>query len=153
MQRLSPHFTLAECTQSQIARIKGIDNTPDEFAIENMRRVCCRILEPVREHYGTPIRPSSMFRSPELNKVLKGSRSSQHMYGNAVDFKLPSIANYDLAVWIRDNLIFDQLILEAPTADPHHGWIHCSIIKGQNRLQSLTMIDGRYEIGLIKIKE
>ena len=88
MQQLSPHFTLAECTQSQIARIKGIDNTPDEFAIENMRRVCCRILEPVRENYGVPIDVSSMFRSPELNKAIHGSKKSQHMHGCAVDFKL-----------------------------------------------------------------
>lgn len=150
MQQLSPHFTLAECVQSQVAKLKGIDNTPDEFAIENMRRLCCQILEPVRENYGIPINVSSMFRSPELNRAMNGSKKSQHMHGCAVDFKVKDVPNLELAIWIRDNLIFDQLILEAPTSDPFHGWVHCSLISGQNRMQTLTMIEGRYEQGLRK---
>lgn len=148
---LSPHFTLVELTHSDKAIELGIDNTPSEEVIERLKIVCCRILEPVRDHYRIPFRPNSGYRCPELNAVLNGSKTSQHMTGQAVDFEVPGIANYDLALWISTNLVYDQLILENYTQGvPNSGWVHCSIISGKNRMECLTINKGVRQNGLHK---
>jgi len=149
--QLSPHFTLAELTHSNKAVELGIDNTPSEEVIERLKIVCCRILEPVRDHYGIPFKPNSGYRCLALNEALHGSKTSQHMMGQAVDFEVPGIANYDLALWISTNLVYDQLILENYTQGvPNSGWVHCSIISGKNRMQCLTINKGVRQNGLHK---
>lgn len=149
--QLSPHFTLAELTHSNKAVELGIDNTPSEAVIERLKIVCCRILEPVRDHYGIPFKPNSGYRCPALNKALNGSKTSQHMAGQAVDFEVPGIVNYDLALWISTNLVYDQLILENYTQGvPNSGWVHCSIISGKNRMECLTINKGVRQNGLHK---
>ena len=50
------------------------------------------------------------------------------------------MTNAQLAAWIRDNLDYDQLILEFyESHDPTSGWVHCSITGGPNRKQLLTI--------------
>lgn len=150
---LSPHFKLSELVRSEKAIELQIDNMPrDESIINNLRIVCCRILEPVRDHFGKPITPTSGYRSPQLNFNVRGSATSQHTFGQAVDFEVPGVSNYDLAKWIAINLTYDQLILEHYTRGvPNSGWVHCSIKSGQNRMQILTItkegerLDGLHE--------
>ena len=110
--QLTTHFSLREMTRSQTAARKGIDNQPPADVVANLRDLCVQVLEPVRLHYGVPIIPSSGYRSPALNAAIGGAKNSQHCKGRAVDFEVSGVSNYDLAVWIRDNLVFDQLILE-----------------------------------------
>jgi len=149
---LSPHFTLVELTHSGKAVELWIDNTPPDDVIERLKIVCCRILEPVRDHFRVPFSPTSGYRCPELNAVVGGSRKSQHMTGQAVDFKVPGVANYDLANWISMNLIYDQLILENHALGARgSGWVHCSIVGGgKNRMQCLTINGGHKQNGLHK---
>ena len=126
--KLSEHFTLQEFVKSQTAERMGIDNTPDSFAVAYMEKLCQEILEPVREHYGIPFSPSSGYRSPALCEAIGSSPKSQHAKGEAVDFEVPGVDNYELASWIEENLDFDQLILECYTpGQPNSGWVHCSI--------------------------
>ncbi|RMF12255.1 MAG: DUF882 domain-containing protein [Alphaproteobacteria bacterium] len=147
--RLSPHFTLRELTRSQLAARRGIENRPAVGEIENLKRLCTEILEPVRAAFGVPFSPSSGFRSPAVNQALGGATGSQHTRGEAVDFELPGIANQTLARWIRDNLEFDQLILEFPDAeDGSGGWVHCSLVADGNRRQVLTRTRAGYSPGL-----
>ena len=115
--RLSYNFTLSELTRSQTAARMGIDNTPDEQQIENLQRVCSEILQPVRDHFGIPFAPSSGFRSVALCEAIGSSSKSQHAKGEAVDFELPGFDNKEVAEWVRNNLNFDQLILEYYTPD------------------------------------
>lgn len=141
--RLSPHFTLGELIYSDTAVHRNIDNTPTDEVIERLKIVCCRILEPVRDHFGKPFTPNSGYRSPELNKAIGGSLNSQHMTGQAVDFEVPGISNHEVARWMEVNLIYDQLILENHNSgDPNSGWVHCSIVSGQNRM-SFVLIGGK----------
>jgi len=124
---LSEHFSLSELTKSSTATRKGIDNTPDNTAIENLITVCEKILEPVREHYGIPFAPNSGFRGLELNRAIGSSDKSQHVTGEAVDFEVPGLDNKDVALWVMGNCDFDQLILEFyKEGDPASGWVHCS---------------------------
>ena len=143
MTRLSTHFSLKELTRSQTAERKGINNTPDDSEIENLKLVCENILEPVREHYGIPFTPSSGFRSFELNKAIGSSSKSQHITGKAVDFEIPGVPNMEVALWIKEHLDYDQLLLEFYKEKiPDSGWVHCSYVGQENRKES-KRFDGR----------
>lgn len=145
--RLSQHFTLEELCKSQQAERHQLDNRPSDPEIElNLRELCEKVLEPVRAHFGKPFSPSSGYRSPEVNRIVKGSKNSQHMRGEAADFELPGIANHDLATWIEGNLTFDQLILEFYSpGELNSGWVHCSFSRSRNRGETLTINkDGRF---------
>ena len=147
--RLSPHFTLSELTKSHTALQRGIDNQPDESQIENLKRMAKNILEPVRVHFGKPFSPSSGFRCLELNNAIGSKPTSQHTKGEAVDFEVPGVPNHKVATWVRDNLEFDQLILEFYTPEkPNSGWVHVSLKEKENRNQALTINSTGVKIGL-----
>lgn len=151
-EKLSEHFTLGELIRSETAERKGINNIPTDHLIQKLIRLCDEILEPIRLHYGVPFRPNSGYRSQELNAAVGGSQSSQHCKAEAVDIEIPGISNYDLAVWIKDNLEFDQVILECyRQGEPASGWIHVSLKQQgeQNRSELLTYSNRKYFQGLI----
>mgnify|MGYP000196370444 FL=1 len=136
--QLSKHFTLEEMTKSMTATRKGIDNTPNDVHLENMKALCENVLQKVRSHFGKSVRITSGYRSPELCEAIGSSSKSQHAKGQAADFEITGIDNKDLAIWIRDNVDFDQLILEFYTeGDPNSGWVHCSY-SDDNRKQVLS---------------
>jgi zinc D-Ala-D-Ala carboxypeptidase len=135
---LSEHFSLNEFTKSQTAIRKGISNKPTAAHQAAMVALCANILEPVRDHFGKPVKISSGYRSPSLNAAVGGSNSSQHSKGEAVDIEIEGVDNRRLAKWIEANLPFDQLILEgAKRGDPNAGWVHVSF-GPRNRRQTLT---------------
>ena len=150
---LSEHFHLSEFTSSQEAARRGIRNIPTEDDVRNLEDLCANVLEPIRLEFG-PVRISSGFRSPALNKAVGGSMTSQHAYGLTADIEIPDVDNCDLAAWIANNLMFDQLILEFHVHEdgPNSGWVHVSYCNGNNREEILTAnkINGRtvYSKGL-----
>ena len=136
--KLSGHFSLAELTKSQTATRKGIDNKPTLDHIENLTELCTHVLEPTRRNFGKPMVISSGYRSEELCEAIGSSKNSQHAKGQAADFEMFGIDNKELAKYIKNNLVFDQLILEFYNPDdPSSGWVHCSYSKEENRKQSL----------------
>ena len=136
--KLSGHFSLAELTKSQTAVRKGIDNKPTLDHIENLTELCTHILEPTRRNFGKPMVITSGYRSEELCEAIGSSKNSQHAKGQAADFEMFGIDNKELAKYIKNNLVFDQLILEFYNPDdPSSGWVHCSYSKEENRKQSL----------------
>jgi len=142
--RLSPHFTLAELTKSQTAIRRRIRNEPHPRQIENLKKVCEHILEPVRVEYDIPFSPSSGFRCLDLNRELGSSDTSQHIQGKAVDFELPGIANPAVARWVLNNCEFDQLILEFFIKDePNSGWIHASFDHLDTNRKVAKRFDGK----------
>ena len=135
---LSKSFTLNELTKSQEALRLNIDNTPNEEQILNLKILCEKILQPIRDFYGMPVSVSSGFRSPELCKAIGSSSTSQHTRGEAADFEIFSIANKTLAEFIISNLDYDQCILEFWNEnEPNSGWVHCSYSSNGNRKQYL----------------
>tara|TARA_R110002012_G_scaffold26181_2_gene85575 strand:- start:3823 stop:4281 length:459 start_codon:yes stop_codon:yes gene_type:complete len=126
--RLSPNFTLDELCKSQTAERKGIPNLPNTDEIEALELLCEHILQPVRNEFGS-FMVSSAFRSPELCVAIGSKITSQHCCTDgkcaAADFEIAGTDNFELAEWIRDNLDFDQLILECYTGG-NTGWVHCS---------------------------
>jgi uncharacterized protein YcbK (DUF882 family) len=138
--KLSQHFSLEEMTKSQTAVRKKIDNTAPPEVVENLKALCENVLEKIRLHFGRPIMVNSGYRGPKLNKAIGGAKTSQHMTGQAADIEIPGISNKILFCWIRDNLNFDQLILEFHKEGvPDSGWVHVSWNSKGNRKQVLTI--------------
>ena len=136
--QLSKNFSLAEMTKSQTATRMGLDNNPSEDEQENLRLLCERVLQPVRDHFNHIVSISSGYRSPELCIAIGSSLESQHAKGQAADFEIYGLSNKELADWINENLDYDQLILEYwREEDPNSGWVHCSYKSEGNRKQYL----------------
>ena len=136
---LSKHFGLAELTRTD----SGLPNTPDSpTVIDRLRGVCEHVLEPVRAHFGRPVILHSGYRSPAVNAAVGGSVASQHVKGEAADFHVNGFSVYDVAMWVSDNLEYDQLILENFVPGVRtSGWVHCSFSRN-NRNQDLTKFKG-----------
>lgn len=123
--RLSQNFTLDELVKSQTALRRGIDNTPDETAIEGLQALVRHVLQPARNILGRPLRVNSGYRSAELNRAVGGSRTSDHCKGWAADIEVvPDRPKYmwDLGRTLQLEVAdFKQLIWEFGGA-----WIHVS---------------------------
>jgi hypothetical protein len=143
--RLSPHFKLREFEKSQIADRYEIDNTvKDEEVYNNLILLCENVLEPIRVHYGVPFSPSSGYRCLELNRKLGSSDKSQHTRGQACDIEIPTVSNYELGVWVRDNLDYDTVLLEFYKEDvPSSGWVHVSYVSEENNRKRALTFDGK----------
>lgn len=117
------YFTIKELCSSSTAQQKRIDNSPSAEVVHNLEMLVDNILDPLREKYGKPIRVNSGYRSPEVNKLVGGSKTSQHMTGLAADITTGSInGNKKLFTLVQQlNLPFDQLIDENKFK-----WVHIS---------------------------
>ena len=132
---LSRNFTLSELIKSDTAIRRGINNNPNAEQIEKLKDLCENILQPVRDHFGR-VKITSGFRSVELCTAIGSSANSQHAKAEAADFECLGVDNAELSDWIKNNLDYDQLILEYYTpGEPNSGWIHCSVTEGMNRKQ------------------
>ena len=138
---LSANFTLKELTKSDTATRLGLDNTPNDEALENLKTLCEKVLQPVREHFDKSVTVNSAYRSPESNAAVNGSKSSDHCKGMAADIEIVGVANADLAQWIMDNLDYTQLILEFYTQGiPDSGWVHVSYDPNNLKKQEMTAV-------------
>jgi hypothetical protein len=138
---LSANFTLKELTKSDTATRLGLDNTPDDVALENLKTLCEKVLQPVRDHFGKSVTVNSGYRSPESNAAVGGSKTSDHCKGQAADIEIDGVPNPDLAEWIQNNLDYTQLILEFYTqGQPNSGWVHVSYDPNNLKKQELTAV-------------
>ena len=161
--QISKNFSLQELVYSPTAIHAGIDQEKylDTNAVARITDLVLNVLQPVRDQFGaTKVSScwrSGCFRSEALNELGNGSSKSQHCCQSTaaaadIEISSESISNLELAEWIRDNLEFDQLILEnyAPNRvsritgkpeGPNSGWVHVSYSStGDNRRQVLRMI-------------
>ena len=148
---LSKNFTLAEMFKSTTADRLKIDNTTDNtVVISNLKSLVDAVWQPVRDQFG-PVVINSAYRSLELNRALRSKDTSQHLLGQAIDGEALYASNPKVAAWIRDNLEFDQLILEFydPAKGPRSGWVHCSYVEGNNRNEVLTSNSNGIYYGLL----
>lgn len=134
--KLSENVTIAEFEVTST----GLPNKMNAAQIEAAKLLCEKVFQPLRKHVGKPIKINSGFRSAAVNKAVKGSSTSQHCKGEAMDLDLHDKA---LFIWIIENLDFDQAIFEGGTEN-EAGWFHISYKKAGNRKQALRMKNGKY---------
>lgn len=136
MEKISKHITLKEALFSATAIRNNLSNIPTEEHLKAMKLVAEKCFEPLREWYGKPIRINSFYRGLLLNKAVKGSLTSQHCKGEAIDMDAGSIEeNKKLFEWCKANLDYDQLINEY-----NFSWVHISYTdKKPNRKQVLVI--------------
>lgn len=133
---LSAHVTFEEFVNSPTATNRGISQKMDSTTTQKAKDLCENVFEPIRAYVGRPIAINSGYRSPALNRAVKGAISSQHVKGEAFDLDL---TDRDLFEWILDNVDFDQAIYEFGN-DQNAAWFHISYRKGNNRKQALRAI-------------
>lgn len=152
--QLSKNFNLNELVKSDTALRKGIDNSPNNEIIVNLTALVNNVLQPIRNYYKKPVKINSGYRSPELNSLIGGSKTSDHCLGYAADIEISAVSNPDLAKWILNNLKFTQVILEFYTqGKPNSGWVHVSFNPSNLKCQTLTAVKENnitvYKQGLI----
>jgi len=118
--KLTEHFDLDELTRSDYASRMGIDNTPSELQIANLKALCENVLEPLEVIVKKPLTIQSGFRNTEVNKGIGGASSSQHLEGKAVDITCKGMTVDELFEIASKYVPYDQIIHEFGR------WVHIS---------------------------
>ena len=121
------YFTIKELCKTST----GLDNTPGQLEVSNLKNLVDHVLDPLRVKYGKPITINSGYRSLKVNKKVGGVNTSQHCKGEAADItggnRSENIILFNL---IKDSGKYDQLINEYD-----YKWVHVSYKTSGNRKQ------------------
>lgn len=145
MMYLTKNFTFEELCHSATAESKGIKNVPgnrwqEAMVRDNLKVLCEQVLQPLRDHLGKAVVINSGFRTVQVNQLVGGVPTSQHLLGEAADIRIDSAAQgCQWAQWIMDNCSFDQMLLERSGTAV---WLHvsCKRIVELNRQQFKAMV-------------
>lgn len=134
---MSKYFNILELCHSDTADMNHIDNTPSEEIKEHLEELM-EFLDGLRKEWGSPIRITSGYRCPQLNKKVGGSATSAHMIGYAVDMQPIKRPFKGFVEFVKNYLSdkeYDQLLLE--TSSKGTKWIHLGLYnqKGEQRKQ------------------
>lgn len=141
---LSAHLSEAEYIKSDTAKRKGIDNSMTPEHTENAKVLAAKVFEPIRLHFAKPIYLSSGYRSKALNSAIGGSSTSEHCTAEAMDLdqddRGTGVSNRMVFDYIKDNLVFNQLIWEFGDSQ-NPDWVHVSYnVDGTNKKQILKAV-------------
>ena len=136
-KKISEHFTMFDVVNSATALARKIDNRPTAQVVTNATALIKNVLEPIRNHFNSPLNVNCMYRSPNLNKAVGGVSTSQHVKGQAADITVNNHSIQEVFNYIKKNLVYDQLIQEGT-------WIHISFSLIKNRKQSLKLVNDKY---------
>lgn len=147
--KLTPHFTLAELTASNMATRLGLENTPPPELLPRLIRTA-EMLERIRTTLAAPVTVTSGYRSAELNRAIGSASTSDHPQGHAADIVVPGYGTpYQVAKALAplvSVLGIGQLILEGVKGKQ---WVHVSTRvpeKTANRV--ITITDAGAQLGI-----
>ena len=134
-KKLSQNFELGELIASDRAKKAGIDNTPTLIAISHLEELCQKLLQPIRDAWGKPIKVTSGYRCYRLNRLVGGSPTSAHPLGWAADIR-PVSGSYEefekfvIDFLINSDLVWDQAIRETSGKSK---WLHIGYRNGAGK--------------------
>lgn len=132
--QLSHNFWLHEFLLSQQATRMGMEIVPTLEEINDLRRLCTLLLQPIRDSLGRTMTITSGLRPVWLNKAIGGASNSEHIYARAADFIVQGMTPYAVTMKISTmNLPFNQLI--------HEGghWTHISVPRDSDKPRGEVM--------------
>ena len=130
--QLSKSFSLEEMIFSETAERLQLDNYPGAAEIDNMKKLCENVLQPVRDMLGKPVIINSGFRSAKVSVAVGSSAKSQHCKGQAADIRVVGMSALQVCkLIVASGIVFDQLIYEGT-------WVHVSFNSDGNKKQILT---------------
>jgi hypothetical protein len=106
---------------------------------DNLRFLIINCFDPIKNKY------SDAFMTCSFRANI-GNGKSQHISGQACDIQYSSATKadyYTRALWIRDNIKFDQFLLEYKTTGTRNPWHHLSFNSASNRNQVLTFMNDK----------
>ena len=125
---LSKNFALSELTYSNAADSYNIENTPGRLELENLKKLCNDILQPIRDKFGKSIYVNSGYRNPKVNRLVGGSSSSQHIKGEAADITVGSKEGNKKLFDMIVQMIEDKEITVGQLIDEKdYKWLHISL--------------------------
>ena len=127
------NFVLREFTRSDVAKARGIENTPDFEEVDHLKELVTDFVQPLRTAWGRPLVISSGYRCKELNTAVGGVYNSAHMRGYAADIQVVGDMSlfYEfvgfVTDWVkRERVMFDQLIVEESDGGKVK-WLHVGL--------------------------
>lgn len=141
---LSDYFSLDELFRSRTAHQKGIKNFPDESdtqpieVFNSLVRLTTYTLDPLRDYLGLPVVITSGYRCTTLNAFVGGTLTSQHTYGNAVDFIVPNrsinwVAEQIYACQLKHEELHTNLFHFDVAINEYNEWIHISNVGNDDK--------------------
>lgn len=139
--QISKYFTERESTVSATGERLKIKNIPNQDEKDNILYTASR-MDIIREYLGIPLIVLSWFRSEELNTAVKGSKTSAHRFGLAVDVystKMSSKEIYDKLIeeQVKGIIQFDQLIYY-----PKQNFVHIGLKLNKDQERKKYWING-----------
>ena len=126
---MTNYFTVGELIKSDTAIKYGINNSPDALILSRLKELIAKLLNPIREAWGSPILVSSGYRCKELNAKVGGAKTSAHLLGYAADL-IPKNGRIKEFIAFVQNFLrtkgipFDQCI------DEYGRWVHVGLKNG-----------------------
>lgn len=147
---LSPNFSLRQLSLGAVVSqyaIKAQNGLSAEDIVCNLKNIAENVLEPLKAKYPNMI-VTSGFRT--------GSGKSQHLKGEAVDIQFTNASKgfyFEVAKWAKDNLPYDQFLLEYKSTGTRMPWLHFSLTRGRTqRGQIMTFYNhSKHANGLVQI--
>jgi hypothetical protein len=137
--QLSPNFTIGKLTRKpnvvfdHPVSAPNVLGLPTKTIVENLKLLAINTLEPIRAKY-----PNAF-----ITNTFREDSKSQHGKGQAADIQFRGVGKaeyYNIAIWIRDNVPFDQLLLEYKTTGSGLPWIHISFAVPQRPPKDPTKV-------------
>lgn len=128
MEKITANFSFEELIYSATAERHGIINKPGEKERENLIHLCRNILQPIRDKWHEAIIVNSGYRCEALNDIVGGSKTSQHIKGEAADIRAIDIHKNKKLFNMIQRMIQSNEIEVGQLIDEHsYRWLHISL--------------------------
>lgn len=125
------NFTISELLHSDVANSNKINNIPTRpYVYDNLLNLIFYVLQPLRDSFGV-IYVNSGYRCQKLNELVRGSNTSRHLDGMAVDIYAKNASLKELYNFITTRLDYDECFIE--TNKSGIKWLHVAYCHGNNR--------------------